>query len=109
MAFEDAAKRMGGKRGRQAGDGATVTDPDQIMADAVKAARRSSKIRDLVLGPILLVGGLVVGALCASTIRQVGIMHMDRIMDALVVSAIVAIVVGSQKILRGIGILKRSE
>lgn len=77
------------------------------MADAQKAAERSSRIKDLVLGPILLVGGLVVGALCVSTIRRVGIMRMDRVMDALVVAVIVAMVTGSHHILRGIGVLKR--
>jgi hypothetical protein len=106
MSFEDAAKRM---RGGDVSGSPLITDrdPDQIMADAQKAAERSSRIKDLALGPILLVGGLVVGALTVSTIQRVGIMGMSRVMDVLVVSAIVAIVTGSHHILRGIGVLKR--
>lgn len=48
MAFEDLAKRMGAKRGREVGDGSPI-DPDRIMAEAQEAARRSQRISDLVL------------------------------------------------------------
>jgi hypothetical protein len=64
MAFEDVARRLsGGRKGGVAPRSAV--DPDQIVAGAVAANRRSDAIRDLVLGSVVVVGGRVIAVLAA--------------------------------------------
>lgn len=96
MAFDDLAKRMGAS----AGEGSQV-DPDQIMAEAQAAARRSQRLSDLVLGPLLLLGGAGIAVLCYLVATQGALMY------GMGMFAIGAIIVGSQKLLRGVGLLRR--
>jgi len=117
MSFEDAAKRMRGSRGSGAGESPTTgRDPDEIIAEAQIAARRAARIRDLVLGSILLVGGLIVVVLwlaihadarTTTDPRNTGDAKNLPMFGYLAVAAIGAIGTGIHKLLRGIGILKR--
>jgi hypothetical protein len=100
MAFDDLANRMGSTRGGEVGRGSEGLDPDQIIADAVKAARRSRRLSDLILGPIALVGGAGIAVLCYLVATQGALMY------GMVFFAIGAIIVGSAKILRGVGLLE---
>jgi hypothetical protein len=59
MAFDDLAKHMASRDGKRK-LGQPVGNPDQIVADAAKADRRMSRTRDLILGPLLVVGGAIV-------------------------------------------------
>jgi hypothetical protein len=116
MSFEDAARRMRGSRGSGAGGSPTTgRDPDEIIAEAQIAARRAARIRNLVLGSILLVGGLVVAVLwlavhadarTTTDPRNTGHAEDLALLDYLGVAAIGAIGTGVHQILRGIGILK---
>lgn len=59
MGFDDLARHMASRDGKkklaeQAGDA------DQIVEEAARVDRRMSRRRDLILGPLLLVGGIVV-------------------------------------------------
>lgn len=63
MAFSDVAKRMDKNHGGRVGKALELTDPDQIIAEARKSDRRAQVRSDLILGPILLVGGIGVTAL----------------------------------------------
>ena len=72
------------------------------MAEAQAAAERSATISDLILGPMLLLGGAGILFLCYKVAGQGAYMY------GLGVAALVAIVTGSQKLLRGVGILRRS-
>lgn len=98
MSFDDLAKRMGKPRG-DIGDSPGTRDPDQIMADAQRAAERSSRISDLVLGPMLLLGGAGILVLCYLVARQGGLMY------GMAVAAIGAILVGLRKVARGLGLM----
>lgn len=63
MAFDDLARHMAARdKKRVAPAGATA---DEIVAEMAKADRRMDRTRNLVLGPILLLGGLVIGTLYA--------------------------------------------
>jgi hypothetical protein len=99
MGFDDLAKRMGGSRGGAVGDAAVARDPDQIMAEAQRAAERSSRISDLILGPLLLLGGAGILVLCFLVARQGGLMY------GMAFAAIGAVIVGGKKILRGLGLI----
>jgi hypothetical protein len=70
MAFDDVAKRMRETHGRKLGDTSRTTDPDQIIADAMKSDRQASRISNLVLGPMLLLGGAGIAVLCYLVARQ---------------------------------------
>jgi hypothetical protein len=69
MGFEDLAKHMAARDGRKKSSG-QATDPDQIVAEAIKSDHRASRTRDLVLGPILLAGGLGLGLVLYSLLRD---------------------------------------
>jgi len=56
MAFDDLARHMAKRDGKQAPSG----DAQQILADAARADQRMSRSRDLILGPIMMVGGLLI-------------------------------------------------
>src|SRR5262249_15268960 len=56
MAFDDLAKHMASRAGKKISAGSA----DQIVAEAKIAALRMSRTRDLILGLLLLVGGLVI-------------------------------------------------
>lgn len=120
MSFDDLAKRLGGPRGG-IGDSSGTRDPDQIMAEAQRAAERSARIRDLVLGPMLLVGGATIAVLWFSVMRQrSAIIHNPGLAEQrstlvglgpmihwILVAAVAGILLGTRKILRGIGVLTR--
>jgi hypothetical protein len=59
MAFDDLARHMASRDGKKK-LAAHAGNADQIVADAAKAHRRMSRTRDLILGPILLVGGAII-------------------------------------------------
>jgi hypothetical protein len=68
VGFDDLAKHMAARDGRQKSQ-ARATDPDQIVAEALKSDRRANRTRDLVLGPLLLAGGLGLGLVLYSLLR----------------------------------------
>lgn len=96
MGFDDLAKRMGNSSGGAVGDATGARDPDQIMAEARRAAERSSRISDLILGPMLLLGGAGILALCYLVAKEGGLMY------GVAAAGIAAIVVGARKLFRGI-------
>ena len=98
MAFEDVAKRMKPGRGGQVADAQPI-DPDQIIAEAQRAARRSARTSDLILGPMLLAGGAGILWLCYAVAKQGGYMY------GMVVAAVVAISIGFRKVARAIGLV----
>jgi hypothetical protein len=55
MGFDDLAKHMAGRDKRKLN---TAASADELVADAARADRRMTRTRDLILGPVLLVGGL---------------------------------------------------
>lgn len=117
MAFDDLARRMGASPGTGGSSGSATVDPDQIIAEAQIAARRAARLRDFVLGPLLLVGGVIIVLLwinvrvhAATTTdpRDTTIRPRDfSMMSYIVVAGVAAIVVGLHKILRGLGVFKR--
>jgi hypothetical protein len=64
MAFDDLARHMAARDGKKMAQ-AQPASIDQFMAEAADADRRMNRKRDLILGPILLVGGLVMLTLFA--------------------------------------------
>lgn len=56
MAFDDLARHM---RARDGGSMSTSTDPNLMMVEASERASASQRTSDLILGPLLLAGGLV--------------------------------------------------
>lgn len=113
MAFDDLAKRMGARPG--VGSASGITDPDQIVAEAQSAARRAARTQDLVLGPILLIGGFVVLVfwyllVVAKTGRPLRVSWTElKGMSYVAAAGVGALIFGIYKILRGIGILKHRE
>jgi hypothetical protein len=118
MGFDDAARRMRGERG--GGEVPSTIDPDQIIAEAVRAEQRSSRRKDLLLGAILMAGGGLVGVLWYDTMARVlagwfgdarpapeGKMMPGPLMYLIGLFAIGAIIVGTLKMLRGLGVLRR--
>jgi len=69
MGFDDLAKHMAKRDGRKKSQSKTG-DADQIVAEAIKADQRLNRTRDLVLGPLLLVGGLGIEVLVYSMLRN---------------------------------------
>src|SRR5882724_5693701 len=59
MGFDDLARHMASRDGKKKLV-EQVGDADQIVEEAARADRRMSRRRDLILGPLLLVGGIVV-------------------------------------------------
>ena len=114
MAFDDLARRLGARPG--VGGAAGTTDPDQIIAEAQSAARRAAQLRDLVLGPLLLAGALLVMVLWISITRDAATTRDPRNANSsdlfgyspyVWTVVIGASIVGLHKILRGIGLVKR--
>src|SRR5262245_44169562 len=110
MGFDDLAKHMAARDGRKKAQ-AQTTDPDRIVAEAVKSDRRMSRIRDLVLGPLLLVGGLAVGLIVYSAVRggidrtdprNAGTDDFPTLLVAAGGFACVAIIAGLLKTIRGL-------
>jgi hypothetical protein len=60
MGFDDLARHMAGRDKRKLNTSATA---DELVAEARDADRRLSRQRNLILGPILIVCGLTLGAL----------------------------------------------
>ena len=103
MGFDDLAKHMAARDGKKkvlsSGDG------DQIIAEAAKADARMNRQRDLILGPILFVGGLASLALCVLLLidDKGGIERHDvRLIAMLMGGAGAGIVVGGRKLIRGL-------
>jgi hypothetical protein len=105
VGFDDLAKHMA-KRDRRTGS--TSRDPDQIVAEAAEADRRMSRTRDLILGPILLVGGLgfVALFLLARVSRDAG--EAPGYVWSYCVGGITATGVGARQTWRGLRKLRRS-
>ena len=68
MSFDDLAKHMAKRDGKKK---LPMGDAAQIMADAAKADARMTRQRNLILGPILLIGGAVILTLGALNVREV--------------------------------------
>lgn len=68
MGFDDLARHMASRDGRKKSQ-VPSTNGDEIVAAAIKADRRMNRTRDLILGPILLVGGLGLGLVIYSALR----------------------------------------
>ena len=98
MGFDDLARHMAARDGRKKAR-VESSDPDQIVAEAMKSDRRMSRTRDLVLGPLLLVGGLGIGVL-AYGIAASGV--VDRTVLACGMLALGAITAGLMKTISGI-------
>ena len=58
MGFDDLARHMAGRDKHKLSTGKSA---DELVAEAAQADRRLTRSRDLILGPVLLIGGL---ALC---------------------------------------------
>lgn len=59
MGFDDLAKHMAGRDKRKLGTGSA----DELVAEAAVADRKLTRQRNLILGPVLIVCGLALGAL----------------------------------------------
>ena len=57
MGFDDLARHMASRDGKKK-LGEQAGNADQLVAEAARVDRRMSRQRDLILGPLLLVGGL---------------------------------------------------
>lgn len=60
MGFEDLARHMAGRDKQKL---STAKSADELVAEAAQADRRMTRTRDLILGPVLIVCGLALGAL----------------------------------------------
>lgn len=114
---------MAASHGKGVSDASQSTDPDQIVAEAARAARRAQRLRDLILGPILLGGGLLLALFWYSLIRErdamlqhpelyqnetaLSFVGMGQYIHLLFVAALIGIGGGARSILRGIGLLRR--
>jgi hypothetical protein len=116
MGFEDAAKRMRAQHGKDVGGNPLLIDPERMIADAVEAEKRSQRVKDLVLGPLLVAGGVVVGVLMYSTLMQAvaetgslwkTLAMTSLYMKLLLFAPVVAVIVGARKILCGFGLMRR--
>src|SRR5688572_27640767 len=110
MGFEDLAKHMAARDGRKKSQ-VQATDPDRIVAEALKSDRRMRRTRDLVLGPLLLAGGLGLGLIVYSVLRgggdtgdprNAGVEDSGGILLACGGFACVAIIAGLLKTIRGL-------
>jgi hypothetical protein len=61
MGFDDLARHMASRDKKKLGSQSATAD--ELVAEMAKADRRMDRTRDLVLGPILLLGGLIIGTL----------------------------------------------
>lgn len=61
MGFDDLARHMAARDNKKLGPANATAD--EMVAEIAKSDRRMDRTRNLVLGPILLVGGLVIGVL----------------------------------------------
>lgn len=93
MGFDDLARHMASRDGKK---GSASTDPAQMLAEAAQSARRMQRMRDLILGPILLVGGIVVGLLAYS------IGTRDQLVVYLGGAALLGIAAGGGMLARGV-------
>jgi hypothetical protein len=110
VAFDDLARHMASRDGKKV----PVGSADQVVAEAQQVARRMSRKRDVILGLLLLVGGLVILGLYGLTYLDAvnptpsplrppsGDMHFSRYMWYALVASIGAVIVGLQKLIRGL-------
>jgi hypothetical protein len=108
MSFDDLAKHMAARDRNK-----KLTTPrgnvDEIVAEAAKAARRMSRTRDLILGPLLLVGGITIAVLYSSWIFDL-LHHTDSshivipgpVPIGIAVGAIAMVIIGSVQTIRGL-------
>lgn len=75
MGFDDLARHMAGRDKRTLN---TAASADELVADAAQADRRMTRTRDLILGPVLLVGGLVLCVLIYVLYRAEANAVVDR-------------------------------
>jgi O-antigen/teichoic acid export membrane protein len=76
MAFDDLAKHMAARDGRK---NAGPVDPHKIMAEAAEADRRQTRQRNLILGTILVIGGLIGLVMFALYIADANDPHPNRL------------------------------
>jgi len=107
MAFDDLARHMASRGGKKV----PVGTADQVVAEAEKAARRMSRRRDVILGLLLLVGGLVILGLYGLTILDAFNPTPSRLRPPsgtvgfpiyIAVAGGGAVIVGLQKLIRGL-------
>lgn len=106
MAFDDLAKHMASRSGKKQPAGSA----DQIVAEAAKADRRANRTRDLILGPILLVGGAGILLLYYLVIVEANdpTPHPDRppspsgLYPVWISAAVIAMVTGLFQTIRGL-------
>ncbi|HEY4178631.1 MAG TPA: hypothetical protein VGM90_17415 [Kofleriaceae bacterium] len=103
MAFDDLAKHMaardGNKKAMVSGDG------NQIVAEAAKANARLNRQRDLILGPILLVGGLVCLAFGLFTVMDDSAQLPSenlRLVLSVISGGAAGVIIGGRKLSRGL-------
>src|SRR5262249_25675490 len=96
MGFDDLAKRMKESHGGSRYSMGQDVSPDQMMADAARAERRSRANGDIIFGIILLVIGIAITAVTYDSASQSGGTY---------VVAYGPIVVGVIKLIRGIATL----
>ena len=96
MAFDDLAKHMAQRDGKRTG---TVGSASDVIAAAHEANRRADRTRDLILGPLLLVGGAVIAVL-AFSIERTGEGTREIIMLSAFALGLVG--VGARQTYRGI-------
>ncbi|MGE0396601.1 MAG: hypothetical protein AB7T06_07795 [Kofleriaceae bacterium] len=92
MAFDDLAKHMAAREGRQV---AAPTDANEFMRRAAEENRRIDKRNDIILGAILLLGGLGVGTLAL----QVSMDGGGR--TGLLGASVGGVIWGAQRLFRG--------
>jgi len=107
MAFDDLARHMASRDGKKV----PVGSADQVVAEAEKAARRMSRRRDVILGLLLLVGGLIILGLYGLILLDVFNPTPSplrppedtlRIPIYLPVGGGAAVIIGLQKLIRGL-------
>jgi zinc transporter ZupT len=107
VAFDDLARHLASKHGKKL----PVGSADQVVAEAGKVARRMSQRRDVLLGLLLLVGGLVILGLYGLAILDAYNPTPSRLRPTsdkvifpiyIAVAGGGAVVVGLQKLIRGL-------
>lgn len=107
MGFDDLARHLASRDGKkklvaQAGSA------DQIVEEAARADRRMSRQRDLILGPLLLVGGSVVLVLNYLVLSSAGTPNPHRPPSEgeyplyLIGGSVLAVIVGLRQTIRGV-------
>lgn len=99
MGFDDLARHM---KARDGGKLSGYTDPNLMMVEASERAQSSDRTSNLVLGPLLFVGGIVMLALMGLTSLNAYRQGAIVIWVAPWVLACIAVIGGAHKTWRGI-------